>query len=136
MSGNLPISTSGYGVDRVPTIEGGARPRESYTDTGSTTSPSVSGIANSADLKLAELRGEKYTISDEQLIKAIERAVKAMQGKATSLEFSVHKKTNLISVKVLDKETGDVIREIPPEKTLDLVANLWRMAGIMVDERG
>jgi flagellar protein FlaG len=38
-------------------------------------------------------------------------------------------------VKVMDKEDGKVIREIPPEKTLDLVAKLWELAGILVDER-
>jgi flagellar protein FlaG len=38
-------------------------------------------------------------------------------------------------VKVLNTDTGQVIREIPPEKNLDFVAKLWEMAGILVDER-
>lgn len=88
-----------------------------------------------SDLKQAELRGEFFTISDEQLVKSIEKAIKAMQGRSTSLEFSVHKETQRISVKVLDAESGEIVREIPPEKMLDFVANLWKMAGIMVDEK-
>lgn len=93
-------------------------------------------INNSKDLKQAELSGEQYSISDEQLVKAIESAIKAVQGKTTTLEFSIHKQTKLISVKVLDKDTGETIREIPPEKSLDFVAKLWEMAGIFVDKRG
>ncbi|WP_167686495.1 flagellar protein FlaG, partial [Paenibacillus polymyxa] len=30
---------------------------------------------------------------------------------------------------------GELIREIPPEKTLDLVAKMMEIAGILVDEK-
>jgi flagellar protein FlaG len=38
-------------------------------------------------------------------------------------------------VKVIDAETDEIIREIPPEKILDMVAMMWEMVGIIVDER-
>jgi len=38
-------------------------------------------------------------------------------------------------VKVIDINTNEVIREIPPEKILDMVATMLEMAGIIVDER-
>ncbi|BFT68681.1 flagellar protein FlaG [Paenibacillus sp. P36] len=95
----------------------------------------ASNITSTTELKTAELQGENVTISDAQLVKAIEHAIKAIQGRTTSLEFSIHQKTKLISVKVLDKDTGETIREIPPEKSLDFVAKLWQMAGILVDEK-
>ncbi|MBO9607980.1 MAG: flagellar protein FlaG [Paenibacillaceae bacterium] len=93
-------------------------------------------IHSVADVRKAELQGERIPISDEQLIRAIDRAIKAMQGPTTTFDFSVHEKTKQIVVKVLDKDTGEVIREIPPEKNLDLLAKLWEMAGILVDKRG
>jgi flagellar protein FlaG len=34
----------------------------------------------------------------------------------------------------VNRETGEVIREIPPEKFLDMVAKLQELAGILVDE--
>ncbi|MGN8770366.1 flagellar protein FlaG [Paenibacillus barengoltzii] len=80
-------------------------------------------------------QGEHISIGEEQLIKAIDRAVKALEGPHTSFEVSVHEKTNSIMVKVLNKDTGELIREIPPEKTLDLVAKMMEFAGILVDER-
>jgi len=98
-----------------------------------TSPPSM--IHNAKELKKAEAQGEHVPISDEQLIKAIDRAIKAAQGTETMLDFSVHKETKQIMVKVLEKESGKVIREIPPEKMLDFVAKLWEMTGILVDER-
>ncbi len=38
-------------------------------------------------------------------------------------------------VKVIDVTTDEIIREIPPEKILDLVAAIWEVSGIIVDER-
>lgn len=51
------------------------------------------------------------------------------------LEFKVHEKTGRILVKMIDRETDEVIREIPPEKFLNIVGDIWEYIGILVDER-
>ncbi len=51
------------------------------------------------------------------------------------LEFSVHEATNRVMVKVLDRQTDEVIREIPPEQMLDLLAKLQELVGLLVDKR-
>lgn len=38
-------------------------------------------------------------------------------------------------VKVINTDTDEVIRQIPNEKILDMVAKMCEMSGIMVDER-
>ena len=43
--------------------------------------------------------------------------------------------TNRITIKIVDKETKDIIKELPPEKTLEMIAKAWELAGIMVDEK-
>ncbi|GIP40991.1 hypothetical protein J31TS4_42710 [Paenibacillus sp. J31TS4] len=97
--------------------------------------PTLQSIQTLKDLKLAELHGDRITISDQQLIKAIDRAIKATQGRHTALDVSVHEKTKTIMIKVMDSDTGDVIREIPPEKSLDFIARIWELAGLVVDEK-
>ena len=92
-------------------------------------------IQTTEDMERQLRQGENIPISEQQLIRAIERAIKAMQGANTVLEFSIHEKTKEIMVKVLNRETGEVIREIPPEKILDFVAKVWEMAGLFIDER-
>ncbi len=49
--------------------------------------------------------------------------------------FGVHEKTNRIMIKILDKDTKEVVKEFPPEKTLDMIASIWEMAGILVDQK-
>lgn len=92
-------------------------------------------IQNTKELKQAQVEGKNIPISEEQLVKAIEKAIKAVEGTSTTLDFSIHEKTKHIIVKVLDKESGEVIREIPNEKSLDFLAKVWDMAGALVDER-
>ena len=53
----------------------------------------------------------------------------------TQLSFKYHEDTNRISITVTDSDTDEAIREIPPEKTLDMLAKAWEMAGLLVDER-
>lgn len=74
-------------------------------------------------------------ISEEMLIKTIEKANKELIVANRALEFSVHEKIKEIIVRVVDVETKEVIREIPSEKILDMVANMLELAGILVDER-
>lgn len=92
-------------------------------------------IKTVTELKQAHLEGGNLSISDEQLIKAIDRAIKAVEGTSTTLDFSIHEKTKHIIVKVLDRETGQLIREIPREKNLDFIAKVWELAGALVDEK-
>ncbi len=95
----------------------------------------IQAVRNGVDMSKLERQGISIPSGDEHLIKAIDKAVKALQGPTTTLEMSVHEKTHQILVKVLNKETGELIREIPPEKTLDLVAKMMEIAGILIDEK-
>ena len=49
--------------------------------------------------------------------------------------FGIHEKTNRVTIKIVDKDSKKVIKELPPEKTLDMIAKVWEMAGILVDEK-
>jgi flagellar protein FlaG len=50
-------------------------------------------------------------------------------------EFSRHEGTGKTMIKVVNKDTGDVIREIPPEKALDMAAKMDEMLGILFDQK-
>ena len=50
------------------------------------------------------------------------------------LQFSVHDSTGRTMVKVVNKDTEETIREIPPEKMLDIAAKLDEMIGILFDK--
>lgn len=53
----------------------------------------------------------------------------------TVAEFGYNEPTNRITIKIKDKETDEVIKEIPSEKALEMLAKVWELAGILVDEK-
>lgn len=67
----------------------------------------------------------------------IKKAIDDINKKAMNSEaiFGIHEATNRVTIKIVDKETKKVIKELPPEKTLDMIAKVWEMAGLMVDEK-
>lgn len=74
----------------------------------------------------------EQTVNQERLHKAVEELNKKM-GNSEAI-FGIHEGTNRVTIKIVDKESKEVIKELPPEKTLDMIARVWEMAGIMVDE--
>jgi flagellar protein FlaG len=74
-------------------------------------------------------------ITEKVVEEAVSRINKAIEGSNRRFVYSVHEKTNEIMIKVIDENTKEVIREIPPKKILDMVASMLEMAGLLVDER-
>ena len=79
--------------------------------------------------------GYKPTIQEKLIMESIETANRKILGPEKEFEFAIHKETKQIMVKVLDKNTQEVLREIPPEKVLDAVARMCEIAGIFMDEK-
>ena len=81
------------------------------------------------------IRLTEEKISDEFLQKSIDKVNETFEMHKRSVRFKVHERTNEVMVKIVDAETEEVIREIPPEKLLDMFANMLELAGLIVDER-
>ena len=67
----------------------------------------------------------------------IKKAVEEINKKANSSEavFGIHEGTNRVTIKIVDKQTKEILKEFPPDKTLDMISRVWEMAGLMVDEK-
>lgn len=81
-------------------------------------------------------QGRGYETQREYLEKAVEETNQMIFKDDRRFEFKIHEGTRRLMVKLIDKETDEIIKEIPPEKILDLVASIWDLVGILVDERG
>lgn len=71
--------------------------------------------------------------SKEQMKDAVSQMNKKMEN--SEAIFGIHEGTNRVTIKIVDKDTKKVIKELPPEKTLDMIAKVWEMAGLLVDEK-
>lgn len=76
---------------------------------------------------------EKTTAQNGQVKKAVEDLNRQMKDSVAV--FGIHEKTNRVTIKIVDKNTEKVIKEFPPEETLDMIAKVWEVAGILVDEK-
>ena len=93
-------------------------------------------VVENANSKGNSQNDEQQSMSqseNEQLRKAVEQMQKNMPN--SEAVFGFHEGTNRVTIKLVDKKTKEVIKELPPEKTLDMIAKVWEMAGILVDEK-
>lgn len=79
---------------------------------------------------------QRHRFKREDLEEAIKDINKMILGPDSRFEFKVHERTGRFMIKLIDNDTDEIIKEIPPEKILDLVASIWDLVGILVDERG
>jgi len=53
----------------------------------------------------------------------------------THCAYAYDEVTKRVSIKVFDDETDELIREVPPEKSLEALKKMWEIAGIIIDEK-
>ncbi|MEF3168902.1 MAG: flagellar protein FlaG [Deltaproteobacteria bacterium] len=86
------------------------------------------------DSSWARSEGSQAEVAfSDQFLKAIEEDLSLLHK--VGISFSLHKETGRTMVKVFDKETNKLIREIPPEEFLDLAVKIHEMVGILFDKR-
>ncbi len=105
----------------------------SAQDTIKQVEPSISIVENAQNKGDAGNEAAAKQPSNEQIKKAVEQMNRKMSH--SEAVFGIHEATNRVTIKIVDKDTKEVIKELPPEKTLDMIAKVWEMAGILVDER-
>lgn len=70
----------------------------------------------------------------DRLHQEIERLNETSTLYDIGLRFRVHEATERIVVQVYNRKDNEVIRQIPPEKVLNLVAQIQQMIGLLLDE--
>lgn len=74
-------------------------------------------------------------LNDEMLDKAVEMANKTLRQHNNFIERSIHEVTKTVMYVMKDTETDEVIKEFPPKKIQDMIAKMWELAGLFVDEQ-
>ncbi|WP_418791018.1 flagellar protein FlaG [Phosphitispora sp. TUW77] len=80
---------------------------------------------------------QKDREADEQVVlqEAMEKLNEMTRIFDRTFHFEIHEETKRWIVQVVNTETGDVVKEIPPEKFLDMVARIDQFVGLLIDER-
>ena len=113
----------------VENMEVSTQPQPNSVDT---VTAAVAKVSNSANQEGQEGKGGQSS-SNESARQAAQTYNKLTEN--TKAVFGVNEATNRVTIKIVDKDTDEIIKEFPAEKTLDMIARVWEMAGIMVDEK-
>ena len=115
-----PVSTKGTGsVERSPVVP----------ETSSIT-PMPSVIATNAN-PVEKAPAE----TSKELAEAMEAVEIMMNVRNRSIQFVKDESSGANIVKVIDDNTGEVIRQLPSEELLGFMRNLTKMLGNFLDER-
>ncbi|WP_411376610.1 flagellar protein FlaG [Desulfurobacterium thermolithotrophum] len=88
-----------------------------------------------ADTVNIQKEKEKDKLSPELIEKVIEDLKKKLSMLNTQLQIKIDKDTDIVVVKVIDKETNKIIRQIPPEYVLKIAKYLDEIAGLLYNEK-
>jgi len=62
----------------------------------------------------------------------LDKLKKIFRGQA---EFKIDKDVNKVVIKIKDPDTGEIIRQIPPEMVVKISKNIQELLGVLMDER-
>ncbi|OCL27605.1 hypothetical protein U472_03365 [Orenia metallireducens] len=74
-------------------------------------------------------------ITKEEVELGIEKLNEAVHAVNKDLEFKLHDKSGRMMVQVVNLQDHEVIKEMPPKETLDMLGRIKEMVGIIIDEK-
>ena len=77
---------------------------------------------------------ERAQAQDHSLERAVATLNEWIRHVNKQLRFVIHEERERVMVRVVEAETQEVIREIPPERVLDTIARIKESIGLLLDE--
>ena len=74
------------------------------------------------------------TVKQDELASSLEQIQVMMDLRSRAVEFTTDEVSGTQVVKVVDANSGDVIRQMPAEELLSFMRNLTRMLGTFIDK--
>lgn len=93
---------------------------------------------NYADKSFVEAKQEEKLPGNPPSEHTIKQAISDINKKInpnTIAEYGYHEETNRVTIKIVDKDTQKTVKEYPAEETLDMIAKVWELAGMFVDQK-
>lgn len=79
--------------------------------------------------------GQERNLAEAQAGKMTEEMNKFMERLNTDIHFTLHEKTERLMLQVVDRKNGEVIKEIPTEEMLDMIAKISEYVGVLLDKK-
>lgn len=78
---------------------------------------------------------QKQQLSEDDMSDMMKELNELMDRINCNLEFQYHKEVNVMSVKMIDKATNEVIKEMPPEEMVENMIQAKEWLGAFIDKQ-
>ena len=135
MDVNVNSEIKGVGLTvAAPAVERADRLKSPVTPVAAGTD-SASGSLGEKELHRRDGGRKQNTVSEEELGKVVDEIQSRLDAMGTRLNFTVNKEPDVVVVKVTDRESGELVRQIPSDEVLALRKKLQELSGILFDEK-
>ena len=110
--------------------------REQYAQDGAALAAgNTAGVQYDAAQKTDEKAAAHHEkLTEEQTAYITKKLNEIMSSINVNLQFQYHKEVNVMSVRMLDKKTGEVLREVPPEAMVEHMIKVHDWIGAFLDK--
>lgn len=125
-------------MDIKPVGNNTAQPGQRVSDTGnfSVDLPSVAARQAATPVQTVNAVQQSAQIPDlDKADDAVKNINEALKSLSRNLEFSIDSDSNRSVVKVVDHETGEVIRQMPTPEALEIAKALDRVQGLLIQQK-
>ena len=134
----MPMETVGTSVN--PVAPAGPKPADSVRKPPAVPQPEVSAIQPAQDFikrseTVAQVKTEEIKLKNE-VQRALSQIEIMMELRDRAVTFSQDEQAGGKEIiRVIDRDTGELIRQFPPEELLQFMRNLTKMLGTFMDEK-
>ena len=81
------------------------------------------------------VEGSQAKVNPDVLVKAVDRLNKTSDLYNQGFRFKIDDGTKKLVVQIVNQDSGEVIKQIPPQEALDMEAQISKMVGLIVDKK-
>lgn len=120
------------------------RPVSNASASGQLTFDRPAAIGVSIDARIQAASSVELTTAVEQPVtvpslpelgKAVQSINNTLSNLSQNLEFSVDENSNRTIVKVVDQQSGQVLRQLPSKEVLEIAKALDRLQGLLISQK-
>ncbi len=117
----LPINTASPAVQKAGNAD---RQRDA-----------LASVRTDAQNPQVDATGNAKEPGKDELAKAVDKIQKFVSAAASDIQFSLDDESGVTVVKVVDRGTKEVIRQIPSKEMLELAQALERLQGLLIRQQ-
>jgi uncharacterized FlaG/YvyC family protein len=110
-------------------------PGESFRATDAMPVSSFEERVTRGDGNPPPVRTDHHPLPEKTIHRTLDRVKKALQDHQERVQLDWNKDTRQVVMKIKDRDTGELIQQIPPQNVIDREIEFTRLLGVLFDQK-